>query len=513
MWRGATARDGVAFFRARGCFARVTYQPTKEERIEELKRYIGPAIAVVVVIVTAIWVAWIELGRRSKETASGALVKTLAAEGSEAELQGLEKKYQSALDAGAGDTAVEEILDQAIGKVRGQIQRGRTAAPEMRARLARLESARGTLHARIATARSEALEREAAQARARGQTEIAAEKLREAFHLQREASALAPTTERMARESHLAADMAQLDAEPLHARIEVARALGSAAAARDSWDEAAKAFQEARAAQVELNQRFPAAHYADPAAIAQLDAEIESIHATALARGVAASETAADLAATAGRTGAAAGGYATALEGQRELNVKFPRSRFASDAHLEELQAKRETVLSVDAWEKAAALDREAAAALRNRQAASGAAKIGEAAALLAQAASSFPHSRRADAALRARIEFLAAHRGELEAWQKKLLDELVRLPGVGDVRVSKTEVPAELFAALMGAKSGARARAGADQAREFCARVSWVIGAPARLPTEAELGAVPAVAANAMPRETAGFRFAVEIE
>src|SRR5258706_15993620 len=52
-------------FRSRTILLRATmpYEPTWKERIEDARVYIGPALAVVIVLVVAGWVTWHELGR------------------------------------------------------------------------------------------------------------------------------------------------------------------------------------------------------------------------------------------------------------------------------------------------------------------------------------------------------------------------------------------------------------------------------------------------------------------
>ena len=188
--------------------------------------------------------------------------------------------------------------------------------------------------------------------------------------------------------------MQSAEAEPLRATVEAAIALGAAALAREDSAGALKAFGEARAAQVALNQRFPASRHADSRAVGKIDADLESAKSVVLAAKSAARERDAEAAEKAGRAQEAAAALAAAAEFQRDLNAKFPRSRFVSAGRPDELAIRRDVMLSAEALAAASTLEREAAALLWKRQSAAAAEKIAAASALIERTAAEHPRGR-----------------------------------------------------------------------------------------------------------------------
>jgi tetratricopeptide (TPR) repeat protein len=291
------------------------------------------------------------------------------------------------------------------------------------------------------------------------------------------------------------------EAERLHESVSVAQSLATAAAARGSWPEALKAYQQARTAQAALNEHFPQTRFADAAALERIDAEIASASAAELAGRSLAAERDGDTASAAHRTQDASIAYTQALELQRELNEKFPRARTASVARVEALARKREIVRATAATADLAAIEQQLELLLRHREVAAAQDKIEEAAALLERTARAYPQGVASiDALRRQKIDFLNSLRGDLLTLQRDTDALLVTLGGFNSLRMLRTEVPQEMFIRLMGSNPS-RNRAPTlpvdsvtwAETQEFCRRLSWVLGLPVRLPTEAEFRAAAA--------------------
>ena len=479
----------------------MSYTPTWKERLEDAKPYLGPAIAAAVVLALAVWLGWHVLGPQKmarplteppkEETARRAAVQRVAGEVDE-----LEKNYQRALESGASAKAAGEMLDRVIEKQRELVRLQPVVPLDQADKLARLEAARGSQQSRAAQARSLVLEREAAAADRAGQGGEAREKLREALRLQREANASAggEALKNVPRESRLAQEIEAGEAEPLRAAVGNFLTLARSAVAQEHWDEALKAFTEARKAQAELNQNYPATRYADIPALDKIDGELQSLRAAGLAAVAAAREREGDAAAKAGRAQEAGASYAAAAVALREVNEKFSRSRFASEARVDELEVRRQTVLSGVLLTRAAEIDREVAAALRRRQNGAAAEKLSAAAKMVEKVAEEFPRSRSLDPVLQRKLAYLALRAGELDTLQEQVFSRLAPLPGAGRGRMLKTEVPQELYQRVMNANPSRNAGRGLPvdsvswlEAREFCERLSWLLGVPVRLPNEAE--------------------------
>lgn len=476
-----------------------------------------PAVAVVIVLGLAGWVVWHGWEPRAVG-AERASTKEIAARLSAAqkisgEVDQLEKSSQEALEAGARDDA-GTLLGRAIAKQRDVLRLDPGVNVDQTARLARLESSRDALKARAAAVQSLALERAAVSAQQAGHSAGTVSQLREALRLQREANTNAASSDAQdfPRESRLAQAVERAESEPLRAAVETARTLAHSAAAQERWDDALKAFSDARVAQGEINSRYPATPGADLAGLDRLDTEIADLRAAGLAAVTKARERDGDTAVAAGRVPEAAAFYAAAAEAQRQVNEKYPRSRFSAAARVDELTAKRDTVMSAAVFMRVAALDREIAAALARRQSAAAEEKIAAAVALLEQAQADFPRSRAPDAMLQARVTFLGARRGELDALQTDFILRLAPVPGAEKIRMLKTEVPQELFSRVMGSNPSRNAGRALPvdsvnwlEAQEFCRRMSWLLGLPVRLPTEPEFRAALAAGAESWSAETSG--------
>jgi formylglycine-generating enzyme required for sulfatase activity len=479
------------------------YNPTWKERLEEAKPYLGPALAGVIVLSLGGWLAWHTWGAKSGKPLTtppkDVLVRDAAAERVAAEVEVLETKYRLALEAGVPETTAQGILDRVIEKQRELMRLLPQPTSEQTDRLARLEAARGSQRSRSSAAQSQALEKEAEVARQAGQTGLAMEKMREALRLQHEANKGESNAglKDMPRESQLAREIDAAEAEPLARSVGTALTLARSAAVQERWESALKSFAEARKTQAELNKKYPTTRYADVAALDTIDSEIESIHAAGLAATVASREREGDLLAKTGRAKDAASSYSVAAATQREINQKFPRSRFASAPRVEEIEVQRQTALSGVLLTRAAEIDREVARALRRRQTTAVAEPLAEATRMVEQAEVEFPRSRALDPVLKLKLAYLALRARELGPLQDQLYDRLAPLPGSGNFQLLKTEVPQELYQRVMNTNPSRNIGRGLPvdsvswlDAQEFCGRLSWILGLRVRLPTEAEFRA-----------------------
>lgn len=494
------------------------YVPTWKERLEDAKPYVMPAVAALMVLAVTSWAVWHEWVPRESARSSAAVTKDAAArEAAQARLSAdvdtLEKTYQRAIESGAVADAAE-LLDRAIEKQRERLRLDPGVNPAQTARLTRLEAMRSSTRAGAAVAQSVALEKEALAAQQAGQSAGVTDKLREALRLQQEANAnaTAADVQNFPREARLAQAIELAETEPLHTAVENALALAHAAAAQEHWDDALKAYTDARTAQAEINQKHPTTRYAVLADLDAIDGEIASLQAAGAAATVTARERDGDAAEAAGRSREAAASYAAAAELQRQVNEKYRRSRFASVSRADELSAKRDTVLSAEMFGRAAALDRAIAAALARRQTTAARGQIAEAAGLVEKAAADFPRSRALDRALQFKLSYLALRRGDLDALQGEIYAQLAPLPAGNDRQMLKTEVAQELYSRVMNANPSRNPGRALPvdsvnwlEAQEFCQRLSWLLGVRVRLPTEAEVRAGFAAVTDAWSADSSG--------
>ena len=479
----------------------MSYRPTWKDRLEDAEPYLGPAIAGVVMLALVGWLGWHTFGSE-KSTKPLAVppkeaVDRLAARRRVAgEADVLEKNYRRALEAGVPEETAAAMLNRAIEKQRELMRLEPTVSTEHAAQLAALEGARGSQRSRGALARSTVLEKEALAAQQAGRGAEAREKMQEALRLQREANANATKDELkdVSRESRLAQEVSGAEAEPLRAAVATALTLARSAIAQEKWEDAQNAYTEARKSQAELNQRFPATRYADVAALDKIDGELASLRAAGLAAVVTARERDGDAAAKAGRVQEAAASYAAAAAGQQEINAKFSKSRFASEARAEDLDGRRQTVLSTELLGRAAMIDRELSEALRRRQNSAATEKLSVALKIVEKVAAEYPRSRSLDPALQRKLAYLALRTSDLDTLQEQVLARLAPLPGTPRLQMLTTEVAQELYHRVMNVNPSRQAGRGLPvdsvswlDTQEFCERLSWVLGRLVRLPSEVE--------------------------
>ncbi len=484
----------------------MSYRPTWRERLEDAKRYRGPAIAAAIVLLTAGWALWWQYGRSGPGPVTAGSARQIgpAAQAKAGEVARLEDEYRQALAAQAGEDRVEPLLGKLIAAQQELLRLEPRLGAGEAVRLGQWEAARSALRSRAAAKKSADLEAEAKAAEARGESAAAAAKLRDALQWQREANSQAPTSDlkNMNREIRLAAAVALTSAEPLRAAVAAAMADGAAAAAAGRQGEATLAFRKARMLQAEINQKHSGGRSADTALLERIDGELETLRAADLVQEMKAKEAAADADAAAGRAEPAAAAYTQAMELQRKLNSAYPRSRYATPDRIELLLVKRETALSAAGWTALAALEREIALRLQLRQPAPAAERIAEAMELLRKTAGAYPRSTLADPRLQKRLEFLAVRRGDLAALQGFVYARVAPIPGFPQRLMLKTEVPQEFFLRVMNSNpsrhEGRRLpvdSVGWAEAQEFCERLGWALGTKVRLPRELEFKAAAAVA------------------
>lgn len=160
-------------------------------------------------------------------------------------------------------------------------------------------------------------------------------------------------------------------------------------------------------------------------------------------------------------------------------------------------EAERQTNLLGPVQAVARALDGMAAEHLRRRELFQARQQFVPAGEKLEEAVRQFPQARDVDEDLRERLTYLNRRVNDLGAIQDQAYDLLLPLPGRGQAALMNPPVPQVLFSLVMNAnpsRNAGRTRpvdsVSHAEAREFCRRLGWVMGAPVRLPVVEELRA-----------------------
>lgn len=320
--------------------------------------------------------------------------------------------------------------------------------------------------------------------------------LKEALALQREINASGATSavKNYAREERLGQMLMRIEAEPLKAATTEMLARATAAAAEGRWPEALKAFQEARGLQGRLNREYGRTQFSDLAAIEMIDTEIASLGAAGLHSLVEENLNRARAAVLEGRDADAIAGFQLAAPAQRQINTQFAKSRFVSNERLQQIDAELQSVQAKIELGEVQVLDAAGSAHLQKREVVQAQKKIHLALEKLEASVARMPKARGLDSEQQLRLRYLRHRLEELGPIQDQVYDLLIPQPSAAATALLKTEVSQALFVLVMNSNPSRNLggplpvdSVNYAEAREFCRRLGWILGAAVRLPTEAE--------------------------
>ncbi len=346
---------------------------------------------------------------------------------------------------------------------------------------------------------SRELEEAAGQLRRQKQISAAVEKLLEALRLQREInrSMAAREFKSYGREAQLQQLLEELAAEPL--LTEATRLLAEArgAATNGSWADALRLYGQAGEIQQQLNRDFPQSRFSAALAAGRIETELAALSATEAQAQLQLFLQKAAAAAAGGDLAAADKFYVLAADRQQVINTEFTKSRFVSMEQLAQIEVARQTLHLRPVLEQVGVLDGRTAGHLRRRELFQAQQLIGPARSALETAILQSPKAQGVDEELRERLSYLALRSTDLAAIQDQTYDLLLPLPSQPQSALLRRAVPQALFAAVMNtnpSRNPGRAlpvdSVNQGEAREFCRRLGWVLGAAVRLPTLVEFNA-----------------------
>ncbi|MCW5547849.1 MAG: SUMF1/EgtB/PvdO family nonheme iron enzyme [Opitutaceae bacterium] len=414
----------------------------------------------------------------------------------DADISSVEADYRAAQREGRLAPDWEEKLARAVEWQREILASNRSPGGEHAERLEKLETARDSLAAERINARSRALA-EAAEAEQDEAAALAGWREALALQLQVNRSRADPRQKDFARETRLSMLIESLEAAPLRRVVDEAVAEAEAAREQADWPAALRAYQRAGETLTELNRRFPRTRFADLRLQMRVEEQVAALAPAAAAEEIAERERAGEAAVAAGRPDLATTLFAAALEQQAELNRRFPLTRFASTARLQELETKHQTAMAAEDQARARLLDEELCRGLSQRRLVAAGRSLAKLTALLEAIAARYPRSSAAETELRLKAAYLNRQWDHLAALHEECYGMLLPLPGERGLLLGRRQTPQGLFARVM-ASNPSRHRDDAapvdfvdwNEAAEFCRRLTWLMGRPVRLPREAEVRA-----------------------
>ena len=411
--------------------------------------------------------------------------------------------------------AARKLIDEAILRQNELMRLRPTPQAADAVRLNDWQVRLGDTNARDWLRQSTELEAASAELLKQKQVPAAVAKLKEALRLQREVNGglATQTLKNYAREARMEQEAERLEAEPMQA--EVARLLAAAreTATAGRWTEALGLYGQARDLQLKLNHDYARTRFIDLLAVEHIDAERATLSATEAHDQMESFMKQAAAAAVAKNFDEADQLFAAAATRQKLINEQFAKSRFVSMEQLEQIEIERQTLRAKPTLDTVRDLDRQAAEHLRKRELFQSQQLIGSALEKLENTVAELPKARGVDEELRQRLGYLNLRQADLVQIQDQTYDLLLPLPGHEQFALLKTEVPQVLFTRVMNnnpSRNPGRAlpvdSVTYAEAEEFCRRLGWVLGAPARLPTipefHAAVGNAAATVANAWGAE-----------
>ena len=413
------------------------------------------------------------------------------------EITELEKQFRKAEADNLVTSEAIDALAQALDKQQELMRICPSVGTDQAQRLMRLETDIAGARAKEKMMEIERLEQDGDEMLSGSESGKAVEKLRAALLLQREVnnSSASSRYKNYVRETALSQKIATVEAEPLKKEMDTFLAKARQATVEQHWAAALSAYIAARNLQTRINREFSRTRYANLNGKDNLDAEIESLNATGIIADIDAKEKAGDEAMIKKHAVESAALFVEASALQLQVNQNFNRSRFVSSQRIENLEIKRQTVLSTETADMLVALDHAIDECLQKRQIVVAGQKINEAVKIINQLFEAFPKSPRLDGALKIKLSYLALHLGVLRTLQDDVYEGLLPLPGVKERMLLKTEVPQSLYVLVINTNPSRNPgrtlpvdSVNWDDAQECCTRLSWLLGTKVRLPSADEL-------------------------
>lgn len=186
--------------------------------------------------------------------------------------------------------------------------------------------------------------------------------------------------------------------------------------------------------------------------------------------------------------------YLEAARLQRQLNEAYKDSPYASSERVSEYERKSQTA---ESFELGLEIERNhdlMQQLLSERRTFEAAEVVGKLRRDIEQMQEAFPRSSLNDEDLQLKVRYLNLVQHDLGFIQDRIYDALLPISEVDGWRLLRTEVPQALYSLIMGTNPS---RNQGDvrpvdsvswiEAKNFCERLSWILGKPVRLPTENE--------------------------
>ena len=408
----------------------------------------------------------------------------------------LEARFEEILalrEASPGDIM---LLKQALDKQKAYLAAIPGVDSEGYQRQVNLEERYQNLAAEAKRQESLALEREAQALAAEEDYENARTKYREAFSAQQQINETYPLSAAydIGRATRLERQARHLTAEPLFRRSMALEKEADLLIEAEEWAQAEERLQQAMHLQDQLNREYRGTNQASVSRLEGLRVKLVAIRSGQSYVEVQRVVRLADASRAANENLEAAELYQEASRLQRQLNEAYRDSPYASSERVAEYQRKSQTA---ESFELGLEIERNQdllQKLLSERRTYEAAEVIVALRRDIRQMEEAYPRSSLNDEDLQLKVRYLNLVQNDLGFIQDRIYDALLPVPEAGGWRMLRTEVPQALYSLIMGTnpsrnKGDLRPVDSVSwvEAKNFCERLSWILGKPVRLPTENE--------------------------
>jgi hypothetical protein len=408
----------------------------------------------------------------------------------------LETQFEEILafrDARPEDIA---LLKQALDKQKAYLQAITGGDSEGHQRQVNLEERYQNLAAEVLRQESLDLELKAEALAANEDYENARALYREAYEKQQDINETYPISAayNVGRATRLARQARYLTAEPLLQRSLAFEKEADLLIEAKEWAQAEERLQQAIDLQDKLNREYRGTNQASVSRSEQLRVKLVGIRSGQSYMEVQRVAQLADASRAANENPEAAALYQEAARLQRQLNEAYRDSPYASSERVSEYQRKSQTAESFQLGLQIERNHDQMQTLLSDRRTYEAAELIVALRSDVKQMREAFPRSSLNNEDLELKVRYLNLVQNDLGFIQDRIYDALLPVPEAEAWQMLRTEVPQALYAHIMGTnpsrnKGDLRPVDSVSwiEAKNFCERLSWILGKPVRLPTENE--------------------------
>lgn len=408
----------------------------------------------------------------------------------------LEGRFEEVLALREASPEDISLLKQALDKQKAYLAAIPGVDSEGYKRQVNLEERYQNLAAESKRQESLELESQAEALAASEDYENARTKYREAFQAQQQINETYPLSSayNVGRATRLERQARYLTAEPLYRRSLALEKEADLLIEAKEWAQAEERLQQAMNLQDKLNREYRGTNQASVARLENLRVKLVGIRSGQSYTEVQRVVQLADASRAANENLEAAALYEEAARLQRQLNEAYRDSPYASSERVAEYLRQSQTA---ESFELGLEIERNQdllQKLLSERRTYEAAEVIVALRRDIRQMEEAFPRSSLNDEDLQLKVRYLNLVQNDLGFIQDRIYDALLPVPQAEGWRMLRTEVPQALYSLIMGTnpsrnKGDVRPVDSVSwiEAKNFCERLSWILGKPVRLPTENE--------------------------